>query len=90
MKATGIVRRIDDLGRVVIPREILRNLGLAVGDSLEICITEGCVCFVPHYEERDLQERLRKIVKDYEFDNIDNEKFQKAIKGIRKIIGELR
>lgn len=36
MKATGIVRRIDDLGRVVIPKEIRRTLEIAEGDPLEI------------------------------------------------------
>ena len=36
MKATGIVRRIDDLGRVVIPKEIRRTLRLREGTPLEI------------------------------------------------------
>lgn len=36
MRATGIVRRIDDLGRVVIPKEIRRTLRIREGDSLEI------------------------------------------------------
>lgn len=38
MKETGIVRRIDDLGRVVIPKEIRRNLRIREGDPLEIFI----------------------------------------------------
>ena len=46
MKATGIVRRIDDLGRVVIPKEIRRNMGIREGDPLEIYTDrEGCVIF---------------------------------------------
>lgn len=46
MKATGIIRRVDDLGRVVIPKEIRRTLGIREGDPLEI-FTEGrdTVCF---------------------------------------------
>lgn len=36
MRATGIVRRIDDLGRVVVPKEIRRTLKIREGDSLEI------------------------------------------------------
>ena len=36
MKATGIVRRIDDLGRVVIPKDLSRNLKIRDGDPLEI------------------------------------------------------
>ena len=38
MKATGIVRRIDDLGRVVIPKEIRKNLRIKEGDNLEIFV----------------------------------------------------
>ncbi len=40
MKATGIVRRIDDLGRVVIPKEIRRTLRIREGDPLHKTLTE--------------------------------------------------
>ena len=39
MKATGIVRRIDDLGRVVIPKEIRRTMRIREGDPLQIILT---------------------------------------------------
>lgn len=39
MKATGIVRRIDDLGRVVIPKEIRRTLRIREGDPLQTSLT---------------------------------------------------
>ena len=46
MKATGIVRRIDDLGRVVIPKEIRRTMRIREGDPLEIYTdNEGEVIF---------------------------------------------
>lgn len=45
MKATGIVRRIDDLGRIVIPKEIRRTLKIREGDPLEIFLENDCVCF---------------------------------------------
>lgn len=45
MKATGIVRRIDDLGRVVIPREIRTNMHIREGDPLELFIEDGGVLF---------------------------------------------
>ena len=46
MKATGIVRRIDDLGRVVIPKEIRRTMRIREGDPLEIFVSnEGEVIF---------------------------------------------
>ena len=45
MKATGIVRRIDDLGRVVIPKEIRKVMQIADGDPLEIYLEKDMVCF---------------------------------------------
>ena len=39
MKATGIVRRIDDLGRVVIPKEIRRTMRIREGDPLLMTLT---------------------------------------------------
>lgn len=36
LKSTGVVRRIDDLGRIVIPKEIRRNLGIRDGENVEI------------------------------------------------------
>ena len=55
MRATGIVRRIDDLGRVVIPKEIRRAMGIKEGDPLEIFteIVDGnpTICFVKYQSE---------------------------------------
>ena len=46
MQATGIVRRIDDLGRVVIPKELRRNFKIKDGDPLELFIEKdsGMIC----------------------------------------------
>ena len=43
MKATGIVRRIDDLGRVVIPKEIRRSMKLREGDPLEFFVEDESI-----------------------------------------------
>lgn len=46
MRATGIVRRIDDLGRVIIPKDVRRQMKIKEGDPLEIYTDrEGCVIF---------------------------------------------
>ena len=56
MKATGIVRRIDDLGRVVIPKEIRRTLRIREGDPLEIFTQkDGEVIFKKYSPMGDLQ-----------------------------------
>ncbi|MGM0471582.1 MAG: AbrB/MazE/SpoVT family DNA-binding domain-containing protein [Bacillota bacterium] len=45
MKATGIVRKIDELGRIVIPIEIRRNLQLEEKDSVEIYVDDDSIIF---------------------------------------------
>lgn len=57
MKATGIVRRIDDLGRVVIPKEIRRTMRIREGDPLEIFTDrEGGVIFKKYSQLGDVSE----------------------------------
>lgn len=36
MKATGIIRRVDDLGRIVLPKELRQTMGIRTGDPMEI------------------------------------------------------
>jgi AbrB family looped-hinge helix DNA binding protein len=56
MRATGIVRRIDDIGRIVIPKEIRKSMNIQVGDPLELYTSQDMVCFKkykayePNYE----------------------------------------
>lgn len=51
MKATGIVRKVDDLGRVVVPIELRRTLNIDVKDALEIFV-EGDKIVLKKYEPR--------------------------------------
>ena len=56
MKATGIVRRIDDLGRVVIPKEIRRTMRIREGDPLLITLTPfDRFCVAVHSANQRLQ-----------------------------------
>lgn len=62
MKATGIVRRIDDLGRVVIPKEIRRTLRIREGDPLEIYTEkDGEVIFKKYSPMGDLTDFASQI-----------------------------
>lgn len=54
MKSTGLVRRIDDLGRVVIPKEIRHKFLIEEGDPLEIFIDDDGI-------------KLKKYAPDYDF-----------------------
>ena len=65
MKATGIVRRIDDLGRIVIPKEIRRNMRLREGDAMEIFLEDNRICLEKYTpSEEDLATRCQKYISD--------------------------
>ena len=71
MKATGIVRRIDDLGRVVIPKEIRRAMRVREGDPLEIFLDcEGGATFKKYYPEityeEDIDDMINAMQDDYD------------------------
>jgi stage V sporulation protein T len=56
MQATGIIRRIDDLGRIVIPREIRRQLKIGESDPLEIFLSrDGEIILKPYRTEYTLR-----------------------------------
>ena len=64
MKATGIVRRMDDLGRVVIPKEIRRQMKIREGDPLEIFLEGKMVCFQPYSPvDREKWEAALRVAK---------------------------
>lgn len=62
MKATGIIRSVDDLGRVVIPKEIRKSLEIKEGDEMEVFISEeDTVCFKKHRKNINW-DRARRLV----------------------------
>jgi len=72
MKSTGIVRRIDDLGRVVIPKEIRRTMRIREGDPLEIFVNtkSGEVTFkkyrVTETYEEEIDDIIERITDNYD------------------------
>ncbi|MEG2985225.1 MAG: stage V sporulation T C-terminal domain-containing protein, partial [Peptostreptococcaceae bacterium] len=62
MKATGIIRRIDDLGRIVIPKEIRKTLRIREGDPLEIFTAKNGEVILKKYS---LIGQLRELAQDY-------------------------
>lgn len=93
MKATGIIRRVDDLGRVIIPKEIRRQCNIKEGEPLEVYVDNfgdmPVVCFAKY--ERTFSTGLADIkasiadlmddVGEYE----DAEDFRKAMAEAEKI-----
>ena len=72
MKTTGIIRRIDDLGRVVIPKDIRRTLHLREGDPLAIYIDNDSVIFKRYDPSSDWSRTLNEFKEDvYNYFDID-------------------
>ena len=63
MKATGVIRRVDDLGRIVIPREIRRVLKITEGCSLEFYTDNNSICLKKYQPyETETWEKANKIL----------------------------
>ena len=65
MKSTGVVRRIDELGRIVIPKEIRRNLGIRDGENIEIFIENDSIILKKYYRmttNSDLANNLCELI----------------------------
>lgn len=66
MKATGMVRKVDDLGRIVLPIELRRNLGISVGDPVEFYV-DGQTIIVKKYDTTgsvaELVDRLEQEIR---------------------------
>ena len=61
MKSTGIVRKVDELGRVVIPIELRRTLGIAEKDSLEIYVDDDQIILKKIQTTDDLSNHWRSL-----------------------------
>lgn len=90
MRAIGIIRRIDDLGRVVIPREIRKSLLLKEGDPLEIFVSDDEIIFVPYRADKKLENEISRIIEEYGENELDNKEYQKAISELKRIVRELK
>ena len=58
---TGIIRRFDDLGRIVIPKEIRRKFKINAGEPVEIYITEEGILLKPHNPESKSNTELARM-----------------------------
>lgn len=64
MKATGVVRKVDDLGRVVVPKEVRKVMGIASGDPLEIYVDNDCIVLKKYDAVGDMEQLLDKVERD--------------------------
>ena len=62
MKTTGIIRRIDDLGRIVIPKELRRSLRIKNGDTLEVFVDNDSIILKKYSPMESIEEAASKYV----------------------------
>ena len=91
MKQTGVTRKIDELGRIVIPKEIRKNLGIRDGETLEIFTNEDSIILKKYFEVRkyeDLSGKLCELIKNiYNIDLVITDR-EKVITSSNKEIVE--
>lgn len=95
MRATGIIRRVDDLGRVVIPKEVRRAMNIREGMPLEIFIDKenNAVCFIP-YHNAGIKDKLLDLENDFKYLLLDEGKYNKwneaknLLNGLKKLVKE--
>ena len=65
MKTTGIIRRIDDLGRIVVPKELRKTLRIKNGDSLEIFVDNEDIILKKYSPMESIEEAASKYVESF-------------------------
>ena len=95
MKATGVVRRIDDLGRIVLPKELRRTMRIKEGESLEI-YTDGIdqIVLKKYSPVQNMNDFIDEFVESLYFTNkkdiivTDNEKVVTAAGSVKNLINK--
>ena len=93
MKTTGIIRRVDDLGRIVIPKEIRRRLRVTENTPMELFVEDNKIIFqkyIPTPSVKESADDLRKIFYEMEefFDSETASKIEEHIKALTEILKE--
>lgn len=83
MKNTGIVRCVDDLGRLVIPKEMRRTLGIHEGDPVDMSIEKGNIIMRRVSRNENFQSAVSRIIADLQ-DSDYSKKREKAIQLLRE------
>ena len=88
MMKTGIIRRVDDLGRIVIPREIRNRLGIRDGAPLEISIEKDGVLFTQY--DIGISNKLISVVESFDIDDCESDKKAEILKMVDQIKSKAR
>jgi transcriptional pleiotropic regulator of transition state genes len=86
MKATGIVRRIDDLGRISIPKELRRVYNIKEGDPVEIYTDVNCIIIKKYDPALTVAVTLQHVITELQTSDIDEVIKGELIVDVKKII----
>lgn len=70
MRTLGIIRRIDDLGRVIIPKEIRNTLHIQEGDALEIFVENNMICLKKYGYLSNIRNIIEACYEELAFQNV--------------------
>ncbi len=89
MKSTGVIRKIDELGRIVLPKEIRRNLGIRDGENLEIFVENDHIVLKKYSKMQDYSEIVKNLANivdnTYDFKIIITDRDKALYSGVDKI-----
>ena len=93
MKATGMVRKLDRLGRIVIPKEIRTNLGIDIGDPVEFYVNGPCVIVKKYDATGSVAELVDKLeqeirMKDYLLPTAQKVALNEKLQELKAIVKE--
>lgn len=94
MRATGIIRRIDDLGRVVIPKEIRKHIGIENGDPFEVFVRNEEIILRKCEISIGLKELVRRLENEFvdirsDMDSVVAEEIFKHINALQEILNSI-
>ena len=88
MQRMGIVRRVDELGRIVIPHDLRKNLSINANDLLEIYTDLDLIILKKYAIETTLEKSIKQL--KYDVINLSQELGREKVAAINKILNELR
>ena len=79
--AVGMLRKVDAVGRVVVPIELYRQFSISGGDEVENTATEDGI-LIRKYDKNDIKADIRSVIDKYEYDGINTD----MVKDLKKLI----
>lgn len=90
MKSLGIIRRVDDLGRVVIPKEIRKIFNIREGDPLEVFASEDMICLRKHMYKNSYINTIKNVIdglsEEYELNNSTKNLINEKLKDVIELL----